>query len=417
VLHYGSKTLLRRGLLCVAVAVCFEQGADLIGAQRLHHYEQESALLVSQQREHLRRTARVVVSGDVVDQNAAAWYELAFARLKSVPSETRKELSVAVDSRQESDSTEKQALVDRRCSEASSARIKIALRCNRCDWGIGYRLEDSRDWEHGNEALVLGYCGILNGQLLAKGGHRDEAVQSLTGVLSFGSDLANGDLAMNIAGLMFWKLSLRELDTFIDHDVVDRRFLTTLDNLLSKFKDNVPGIRQGLDFETLWVATGLTNEAQRYVGAHRIGLGHLVPWRGIAAWRLSEDWRIVEALHHASTLTDSEQRVTLAEKLREQLQTTPSSWLRKEVPLDAWLRFAEEADRVGLSYASLQIAARLEVWYATHRQYPSQVRSLGDSIDLRGLRYEATDQGAGYKLTGRVDGRESIVREQRAKYP
>ena len=55
-------------------------------------------------------------------------------------------------------------------------------------------------------------------------------------------------------------------------------------------------MRMGLRFETLWLATGLANNAHAYVDSRTVGLSRTLPWRAIAAWRVSRDAALIEQL-------------------------------------------------------------------------------------------------------------------------
>ena len=200
---FSKNRVAAKCLIALLTVLASAQVLDLFGAGRLRRFDEQANRLVGQQRNRIADHRRAVVVGDIVDQNAAVWYQLAFAKLKTVPPAVRTDLRDAVDADAVMDPVWLRLRVEEACRELSSVHVARALRCRFCDWGVAYRLEDAGDWQHTHEALILGYCEILNGQLLARNHDASGAVHSYVDALAFGSDLAQGDFAMNLMGILF----------------------------------------------------------------------------------------------------------------------------------------------------------------------------------------------------------------------
>jgi hypothetical protein len=415
--HQGSARrwfAVKLSATCLAIVLGGSQIVDLAGARYLRWYDDESDRLISHEHERVASQRKFVIFGEPLDQNAAIWYQRAFAKLSSMPTDTRKVLGEAVERGFAGDPRPLRALFDDRCREIHSPRVNDALRCTHCDWGLGYRLEESLSWGHNTEALILGYCQVLNGHVQASQGDWLGAADSYIKALSLGSDLSDGDFTMNILSLGFWKIGLKALGTVVDSKGDDKRFLDDVGQRFSRFEGSLPSVKVGLRFTRLWVATGLANDAHAYVAQRRVGLGRLLPWRAVAAWRLSREVPLVEQLRQAVDAKGSIERTRLAGEIKQQVLRSRSPFVPDEVPVDMWAPLAEEADKVSHTYRALQVAIKLQEWHADHGEYPVEIGVLNLPVDLYGLTYDRTDKGKGYRLVAGRGDAEPLLLEHRS---
>ena len=160
------------------------------------------------------------------------------------------------------------------------------------------------------------------------------------------------------------------------------------------------------------MATGLASDTLAYLAEHRVGIRRLVPWRAAAAWRLSRDVPLVEALGEAVDVRNSDELARVASRVTPQVGRSKREWMASEVRVERWLQFVDEAEKVARSYRALEVAIKLQEWHADHAEYPIGTGGLDVPADLYGLTYDRTDAGKGYRLVaGSGDG--AVVLEER----
>ena len=134
------------------------QLVDIAGRWYLDRYGARVQGIVDSARQHLENRPRLLVSDVPVDQNAAAWYRLAFARLAPASDKTLHMLKQAASRAFEGDSRYLQNLLETRCEEVQRSRVRNALQSPRCGWELSYSWAGSADWDFSTESLNLDSC-------------------------------------------------------------------------------------------------------------------------------------------------------------------------------------------------------------------------------------------------------------------
>src|SRR5438552_947236 len=83
----------------------------------------------SQQKQRVAEYRRPLPVGEPLDQNAAVWYRLAFAKTAMQPADTAETLGAAVKAGAHDDSSRRSQLLREHCGEVRSARVQRALAC------------------------------------------------------------------------------------------------------------------------------------------------------------------------------------------------------------------------------------------------------------------------------------------------
>ncbi len=374
------------------------QIVDVVGRQYLDWYAAQVQGIISSEKQHLENRSRFLISDAPVEQNAAAWYRLAFAKLAPASDQTLQMLKEAASREFEDDSRSLRNLLETRCEEVQSSRVRSALRSTRCDWELSYSWSGSAEWDFSTESLNLAYCQLLKGHLQARESDREDATTTYMEMLSFGSDLDGGNLMMNILGITVWKLGIGGLRRLVDSASDDKTLMSVIAQRLSMFEGRLPTLRTGLTFERMWLATGMATEAKGFVDGHRAGFGLLIPWRAVAAWRLSREIPILDELRLAAVAEDIATRKRLENAIKRRVLRSRSPLVTDEVAIGVWPRFASEADDVAQSYHVLRVAVALQAWHAAQGLYPVNSDVLSLPLDRYRLRYEQTNQGQGYRL-------------------
>src|SRR6266508_3274722 len=80
------------------------QIVDVVGRQYLDWYAAQVQGIISSEKQHLENRSRFLISDAPVEQNAAAWYRLAFAKLAPASDQTLQMLKEAASREFEDDS-------------------------------------------------------------------------------------------------------------------------------------------------------------------------------------------------------------------------------------------------------------------------------------------------------------------------
>jgi hypothetical protein len=204
------------------------QLVDIAGRWYLDRYGARVQGIVDSARQHLENRPRLLVSDVPVDQNAAAWYRLAFARLAPASDKTLHTLKQAASRAFEGDSRYLQNLLETRCEEVQRSRVRNALQSTRCGWELSYSWAGSADWDFSTESLNLAYCQVLKGHLQARESSREAAATTYLEALSFGSDLDTGNLMMNVLGITVWRLGIGGLQSLVNSAPDDKVLMSVV---------------------------------------------------------------------------------------------------------------------------------------------------------------------------------------------
>jgi hypothetical protein len=356
---------------------------------------------------------RLLLFGEPLQQNAAIWYRLSLAKIPLGPADNLHAIGRAVGRGFADDASSLNALVHDRCLEAQSARIREALRCTWCDWGRSSMAFDVLASDPDRNALLLGNCIVLSGHLRAAQHQWSDAATFYLEALSFGCDLGQADFEANLVGMAVSKSALEALGKLVGKAEDDTRFLDDLWQKLSQVESGLPSVDIGFRLARLEIASNLEIEAQAYVRDRRRGLTSLLPWRAVAAWRLSRSERLLNLLEQAADAHDPGQREQLAAEIGHQV-TGNTSAVTDALP-DNWVGAMNGAEYLERVYWITRAAIKLQQWHAdNHGKYPATAALLASSLERHGLRYEPSEDAYSYKIvvaSGRDAG--TVLLEQR----
>jgi hypothetical protein len=373
---------------CVSVVV------EMCGDHYVRNYRTALNGEVADDRRNTALYQRPGTAG-ALDQNAAVWYRLAFARTPQLaPEETRK-LDSVVHSGMLDARSDLREWLENLCDESRSVRLKNALACTHCNWDLGYQTTQSA-FDSFSQTATLADCLILQGYASERDGHVNVAISRFFDALSFGCDLGVGDFNMNIAGLIFARNALTALAQAVLSIEQDRPLLTEVSERLAKFQRSLPVEHHGLRLERLRLAEQLLYEAE---GPVRRGpsLAYLTSPRSLVAWRLHKANAILQQLREALVERDSQRRLRLAREVDRLLLASTDATLSQGLP-EHWLRSLTAAEEMLRLYRGVQAAVELQLWYTRYHRYPPSAEVTGLPLASYGLRYTASDQGDRYQL-------------------
>jgi hypothetical protein len=388
----------RRWILCVAPLCLCGVGvlADYSGAWYLRRAEVRWDKTISRDRNTLDSYTRVVVVDEPVEQNAAAWYRLAFAKLPAQSAEMHKALFPVAESNAEADSATLRVLMADWCGEAPKVRVQRAFRCTHCDWELGYSPEPDPALNNWFQALTLSECLVLGGHQRAQQHDWRQAIRSYLQTLSLGRDLGQGSVEMNAVGMSAATWALRGLGRSAGY-ITDQPLLDELSKQLARFNGTLPSVATGLRFFRLQVATELRRTAGAYLAPGQNGLSRLVPWRALGAWRFSREEAMLgpnARIAELGQLTDRRERQRVISEI-----ATPGTRVSATVPhsLPDLLRRGDDLARL---YRAVRVALTLQDWYVVHGEYPVDARPLQILAGDDALKYERSRDAQGYRLIG-----------------
>jgi hypothetical protein len=356
----------RVGRAVVAAAV-LALAAEIIAAWYLRDFDSRFQRIIATERKRADNYRRIVMFDAPVNRSAAAAYRVAFDNVSSIsPVTVDRLVTAAVQGRNEPATL--RAVAPEDCAEARRPEFRSAFQCTRCDWGIGYPLDDSTLLGFGSSANVLGYCLIVEGH--KRSAHHDwrGAAQFYLEAISFGRDLGHGILAMNIAGIICARLGLKALSTLIG-EVEDPELVSAIRTEVSKLDGQLPTLNPGVRFVRASLVAELANAARAPANLHKKGPQRLLSDRTIAAAYLLANARLVRHLSEAAEVNDSVQLDRLAREIRSDLARTPNKLVAYELP-GHWERVAYDADHVVHLFEMVQAALTLQGWYIDHQEYP-----------------------------------------------
>jgi len=180
---------------------------------------------------------RGVVSGEPIEQNAAALYRLALPHF-SVWRGQDKILADAINAADAGHGAT--ALIRERCAEIRSERIRQALSSTRCDWQLGFALDQlNADFAEKLDGLRLARCLVVSGHDAASAGDRRQALSSYLQTIAVGCDLGMGDESMCVLGGASVTLGLTAIARLVMR-TDDRAFLRDVAHRVSMFEGRWP---------------------------------------------------------------------------------------------------------------------------------------------------------------------------------
>jgi hypothetical protein len=375
----------------IVVAVCaFVFAMDVAGGRTLARDEQRWRDATVEQSELLRRYRRQFVVGDPVDQNAASWYRLVFEKLRSRTAEMHRDLLPLVTSNVP-EAGRIDAAYRNWCAEAESPRVRAALASTVCYWEMPYDFQDpaSNGWF---QAIVLGECSALIGsRYLERRDWAGSAFAFLT-TLAVASDFGQGSIEMNVVGVTAAQWAVHgfaeAMSRIDDVGQIDR-----LSNQFARLETVTPSFRVGLAQQQLARALQASSMARAYAYDHRYGFRALVPWRAIAAWRLSRLERLVSKVSLLTSRSDPAERSRILTELSQ-----PGPLSAPIVPSTLGSALTQQ-DRLISSVRAVRTVIKLQEWYARHGEYPATPpETLTHDVE-----YERTNGGKGYRLRTRSE--------------
>lgn len=336
--------------------------------------------------------SRPVLNAPPVGENAALWYKRAIATAAS-------RLSQADNVALGRDYDDLEALEKHfvgRCVDTEP--LLRGARCISCNWGPSLQEPKPIDSTAIMPARFLAYCLVQEGARRAEASDWQAAFVATFATLRFAADLKLTNLLGSLIAIDVAQMGLAGLGrlmTRLDHQ--DTLILPTLERDLAEFEPHVLGLGEGPRTERLQLLSLLESEAQQQAAAGRRGLGRLVPWSAVTAYRMHEVDNLLRQAETAATGGDYEVRLQLAKAVNAKAASSWSPTLRAVGP-PQWFRVREKADRLVERYRLVQIAVRLEECYGLHRRYPDNTSSLPLPFEVDGLQYEASADRQGYRL-------------------
>jgi hypothetical protein len=387
---------------------------DSAGSWYLRHRDRSRLEAISEAKAKVATYRRPIVFGRHLNQNAALWYEQAFAQTEEPPVRVLRHLQSTVSAGyhnlQPTDVTQFQ----RHCSESVGPLVGDAMRCVRCDWRLGYDFSESATFPAAGRALALANCLTLEGHKRARGRDWRGAADFYLRTVAFGCDLSMGNLVMNviaIAAAQAGAESLGQLLSDLDHEP---GLKTSLQKQLGILQDNLPDARSALRFDRLQLTSGLATEVRTFATEQRNGLRRFVPWQALAAWHLSTDSAILEVLAKAEEARNRRERVQLAQEIRRRAALGWSRVLKNEIS-DHWVGVSASADDLSTMYAAVRVGFGLEDAFSGSGAYPLNLGEMAALPAAHRLRYERADDGQSYRLLGLRGAEDGAVLLQRTR--
>jgi hypothetical protein len=377
-----ALVLIAVGVAAVEIPAC----ADL--DRRAGRYRIERAKV-----EGLERAYRRPVFEQPLEQNAAAWYGRALPGLSQV---RLTDLKPALDAGASAYDPASEALLSGGCAAIDGEAVRTALRCASCDWQLGFDVQSVNRFVHTREALTLSRCLTIAGH---RSGHRQELQNALRRYLeglAVACDLGNGTTAMLVVAISAATenlLALGRLAAGANDDV----FLRHAAGDLAEFEPNLPVGRVPLLRELLWGQNAVALNQLENAGAPGLKLLRLNQVVGVRALA-AEDGLFGDA----ARLADISRRadgVQLAEQLKADVAASGNEVIRSlNLPQTALI--AAGAAELNGTFHAVQAAIELQQWKLEHGTYPPNVAGLSVDLAHDEIRYERSQTGQGYTLTG-----------------
>jgi hypothetical protein len=364
---------------------------DVAAGKRLAREEQKWREAGSLERESLQSYRRQFLVGPARDQNAAVWYRLAFERLRFRAADMHRDLLPLV-SRVPRQGDVVEAAYRDRCAEAESTRVQAALACTHCDWTTPYDFRRSASSKEWFQAMVLGECLALNGSRHLVRRDWPGGARAFLTTLAVASDFSQGTLEMNVVAVTAAQWALRgfaeALSEIRDADQIDR-----LAAQFARLEAVMPSLNVGLRQHQLARSVQATSMARAYAYDRRYGFHVLLPWRVIAAWRLSQQERIISDVPLLTTTSDPAERSRL---LSELSQPGPLSAPVVPITLNDALN---QQDWLLRAVHAVQAVVKLQHFYLRNGEYPL----AAPTTDSHDVEYERISEGKGYRLRTRSE--------------
>src|SRR6266849_2655270 len=196
------------GALLVLSALVVTILTDVVGARFLQVDERDLNDIIANARNRANTYRRVNVTGAPLEQNAAVSYQVAFKELAELPHDA---LPRVRDALERDEPATADTAFRQYCQEIKSPRVSDSLRCTRCDWMMDVHILEPQGSPFSPQAMILGYCLVLAGQLDQDVGNRRAAADRYFQAAAYASDLGQGNWPMALTGIATSKRALRAL--------------------------------------------------------------------------------------------------------------------------------------------------------------------------------------------------------------
>ena len=383
----------------IAVAVAASAALDGVAEWQIRRRRDDWARESAKDRIRAASYRRPITYGEPLDQNAADWYRKALAPVREPSPKTLEQLRELLDSGPGQNAS--MAFdIDAVCPTAEAiAHVSQALRCNYCDWHLDYEMGPSALFEPGSRAVALADCLTLRGYRAASAGSYGSAAESYLEVVAFGCDFGAGNLVMNGVAITVTKealTALRRLLTTIEYDPI---LFADVAERLTKLQSCLPTGQNAVHLDRLQathalIADALTSATWR----ERVLNPSFVPWRVVAAWRLTQDLSLVNDVADSAAIRDPGERAHFVNGLQRRSRT--SNLFAKEVVKADWLGVIDAANELARdSHAALAVID-IEQWYQRYGRYPDGRAEVPALLTEDRVRYECNRDGRGYSLLG-----------------
>jgi hypothetical protein len=360
-----------------------------------------STIYLNGQRERWRREVaeirladalyeRPVVFGDSLNQNAAVWYRQALPRFKGW--QRQKGVTGGLEAEADSAGNPRSGGATReRCTEAGLERVENALRSTRCDWELGMSMKD--EFPDSIEGFRLAACLSLDGNEAASSGDHFAAARSYIEAIAVGCDLGRGTFDMCMTGTSSARVGLVGLGHLVAL-VNDRESLDSIANELSQVEGRLPDLRAATRRERLWIENALTLDQMTDHPDRSGNQPVVVPYRALSALLLWRDRAFLKEFGQLASVSTRDQALAIGQRLpgigHSELAGT---FIREAVVVTNTFDLFEV-------YRAVQLAVDLQRWHIDHAGYPADKSEIDASIATAGVRYELTQFGKGYRLSG-----------------
>ncbi len=272
-----------------------------------------------------------------------------------------------------------------------------ALHCTVCDWRVEFHIGEPIDSSMFAPARFLAYSLVLHAAHAIDAGDWLLARQDYFAALRFGGDRRQTNMVGARTGIAVARLAIDGLAAQVPRlRSADSKMVPLLRHDLAALSPYVLGVGEAPRVERLETYNFVLAEAEEQLARRRAGLGWLLPWRAVYAYRLHAADALLRKAELTAGIDDANVRQQVARSVYEAAMHSWSAGIRLSGGSE-WYRVRQKADLLAGEYQTVQVALQLEQWYDVNRQYPSDLSALDLPFKVRGLQYEASD-GQHYHL-------------------
>jgi hypothetical protein len=361
-------------LLCGAYAA-----VEVVGARALTRYDERWSAELQRTRRALREYTRPVIADAPRDDNAARWYQLAFAGLHSDRSKIDQTLFPILEGAEHVDSEERARLFRDLCGVTGGAPVGTAMACLHCDWALPYGTQTQAPPDDSAESVALAECLALGAATDLDRGDLGAAADAYSRTFLFSTDLGQGSLAMNAVGLEAAQWALRGFVRTVGR-VDDARLLEDVSGEFARVSTRAPSVQVGLRQAELTAALLAGSQARASAPVRRAFPANWLPETAVAVWTLLRREKVVETFPLLGATADAIERARMAD----------------ELGLPKLTSMLSQQDEVTDLVAVERMSVILQGWHIVHHEYPSALPA--GAPNPRRLQYLPYDGHAGYEI-------------------